>query len=278
MLVKDVMTKGIRWAELPGTRAEALELLRKTNVSAIPVVKRETDELVGMVTLRRLFEKPDEDQLAMLVDRDVPRISPNDDLKDAAKQMLKIFVRRLPVLDNGKLVGMITVRDIVYRAIAEMDLEGPVEKYMRPHILTIWDGTPLKAAVEVIDLAGFRGLPVINEKGDLVGIIDDFDIAKISEVEVDSKMSLMAGRSEGDSWTWDSEARVYITKRKLKIPDKLVKDVMTKELVTVTKKTGVSKTAQLMKQNKVEQAPVITADGRLAGLIRDIDLLRALTD
>jgi CBS domain-containing protein len=278
MLVKDVMTKGIRWAELPGTRAEALELLRKTNVSAIPVVKRGTDELVGMVTLRRLFEKPDEDQLAMLVDRDVPRISPNDDLKDAAKQMLKIFVRRLPVLDNGKLVGMITVRDIVYRAIAEMGLEGPVEKYMRPHILTIWDGTPLKAAVEVIDLAGFRGLPVINEKGDLVGIIDDFDIAKISEVEVDSKMSLMAGRSEGDSWTWDSEARVYITKRKLKIPDKLVKDVMTKELVTVTKKTGVSKTAQLMKQNKVEQAPVITADGRLAGLIRDIDLLRALTD
>jgi CBS domain-containing protein len=278
MLVKDVMTKEIKWAELPGTRAEALELLRKLNASAIPVVKRGTDELVGMVTLRRLFEKPDEDQLAMLVDRDVPRISPNDTLKNAAEQMLKIFVRRLPVLDNGKLVGMITVRDIVYRAIAGMNIEDPVEKYMRPHILTIWDGTPLKAAVEIIDLAGFRGLPVINEKGDLVGIIDDFDIAKISEVEVDSKMSQMAGRSEGDSWTWDSEARVYITKRKLKIPDKLVKDVMTKELVTVTKKTGVSKVAQLMKQNKVEQAPVITADGRLAGLIRDIDLLRALTD
>lgn len=278
MLVKDVMTKEVKWAELPGTRAEALELLRKINASAIPVVKRGTDELVGMVTLRRLFEKPDEDQLAMLVDRDVPRIKPNDTLKDAAEQMVKIFVRRLPVLDNGKLVGMITVRDIVYRAIAEMKIEEPVEKYMRPHILTIWEGTPLKAAVEILDLAGFRGLPVINEKGDLVGIIDDFDIAKISEVEVDSKMSQMAGRSEGDSWTWDSEARVYITKRKLKIPDKLVKDVMTKEIITVTKKTGVSKVAQLMKQHKVEQAPVITADGQLAGLVRDIDLLRALTD
>jgi CBS domain-containing protein len=278
VLVKDVMTKEIKWAELPGTRAEALELLRKLNASAIPVVKRGTDELVGMVTLRRLFEKPDEDQLAMLVDRDVPRIKPNDTLKEAAEQMLKIFVRRLPVLDNGKLVGMITVRDIVYRAIAEMNIEEPVEKYMRPHILTIWEGTPLKAAVEIIDLAGFRGLPVINEKGSLVGIIDDFDIAKISEVEVDSKMSQMAGRSEGDSWTWDSEARVYITKRKLKIPDKLVKDVMTKELITVTKKTGVSKVAQLMKQYKVEQAPVTTADGQLAGLVRDIDLLRALTD
>jgi CBS domain-containing protein len=278
MLVKDVMTKEVKWAEVPGTRAEALELLRKINASAIPVVKRGTDELVGMVTLRSLFEKPDEDQLAMLVDRDVPRISPNDKLKDAAKHMVDLFVRRLPVLENGKLVGIITVRDIVYRAISTMNLEMPVEDYMRPHILTIWEGTPLKAAVEVIDLAGFRGLPVINEKGDLVGIIDDSDIAKISELEVDSKMSQMAGRSEGDSWTWDSEARVYITKRKLKIPDKLVKDVMTKELVTVTRKTGVSKVAQLMKQNKVEQAPVITAEGKLAGLVRDIDLLRALTD
>ena len=278
MLVKDVMTKEVKWAEVPGTRAEALELLRKLNASAIPVVKRGTDELVGMVTLRRLFEKPDEDQLAMLVDRDVPRVSPNDDLKDAARHMVSAFVRRLPVLENGKLVGIITVRDIVYRAVAAMNIETPVEKYMRPHILTMWEGTPLKAAVEILDLAGFRGLPVINEKGDLVGIIDDFDIAKISEVEVDSKMSQMAGRSEGDSWTWDSEARIYITKRKLKIPEKLVKDVMTKDLITVTKKTSVSKAAQLMKQYKVEQAPVITADGQLAGLIRDIDLLRALLD
>jgi CBS domain-containing protein len=278
MLVKDVMTKEVKWAEVPGTRAEALELLRKINASAIPVVKRGANELIGMVTLRRLFEKPDEDQLAMLVDRDVPRVSPNDDLRDAAAHMLNAFVRRLPVLEDGRLVGIITVRDIVYRAIASMNIETPVEKYMRPHILAMWEGTPLKAAVEILDLAGFRGLPVINEKGDLVGIIDDSDIAKISEVEVDSKMSQMTGRSEGDSWTWDSEARIYITKKKLKVPDKTVKDVMTKDLITVTRKTCVSKVAQLMKQHRVEQAPVITADGQLAGLVRDIDLLRALLE
>ncbi len=276
MQVKDVMTKEVKWVEVPGTRAEALDLLKQLNASAIPVVKRGTDELVGIVTLRKLFENPDEDQLAMLVDRDIPSVSPNDQLKDAAKHILKTFVRRLPVLKNGKLAGIITVRDIVYRAIASMNLEKPVENYLRPHILTIWEGTPLRVAVEIIDLAGFRGLPVINEKGDLVGIIDDFDIAKVSELELDSKMSQMTGRSEGDSWTWDSEARMYITKRKLKVPDKLVKDVMTKNLVTITRKTAVSKSAQLMKQHKVEQAPVITPEGKLAGLIRDIDLLRAL--
>ncbi|MDI6643069.1 MAG: CBS domain-containing protein [Candidatus Hodarchaeaceae archaeon] len=276
MLVKDVMTKDVKWVEVPGSRAEALELLRKLGASAVPVVKRGTDELVGMVTLRKIFETPDEEQLAMLVDRDVPSVAVDDKLEAAASQLLKARVRRLPVLKNGKLVGIITVRDIVYRALAEMNIEKPAADYIRPHVIAVWDGTPLKAAVEIMDLSGFRGLPVIDEEGNLVGIIDDSDIIKVSNVEVNSKMSQMAGRSEGDSWTWDSEARIYITKRKLKIPDKLVKDVMAKELITITRKTPVSRTAQLMKQHQVEQTPVITADGKLAGIVRDVDLLRAL--
>lgn len=278
MQVKDVMTKEVKWAEVPGSRSEALELLRKLGASAIPVVKRGTDELVGMVTLRKLFEKPDEDQLAMLVDRDAPSVAPDDKLEVAVNQFLKVRTRRLPVLKEGKLAGIITIRDIVNRAIAEIAVEKPAADYMRPHMIAIWEGTPLKAAVEIMDLSGFRGLPVIDEKGNLAGIIDDSDIIKVSDVEVNSKMSQMAGRSEGDSWTWDSEARIYITKSELKIPDKLVKDVMVKDLITITRKTSVSRAAQLMKQNKVEQTPVLSADNKLVGIVRDVDLLRALAE
>jgi len=276
MQVKDVMTKEVKWVEVPGTRAEALELLKKLGTNAVPVVKRGTDELVGMVTLRKLFEKSDENQLAMLVDRDIPTVALTDGLEEAANRLLKTNVRKMPVLKNEKLVGIITVRDIVYRAIAEMNLERPASDFMRPHVIAVWDGTPLKTAVEIMDLSGFRALPAIDESGNLVGIIDDTDILNVSEVETKSKMSQMAGRSEGDSWTWDSENRIYITKQELKVPDKLVKDVMTKELVTITRKTPISRTAQLMKQNKIEQTPVLSADGKFIGLVRDIDLLRAL--
>ena len=89
-------------------------------------------------------------------------------------------------------------------------------------------------------------------------------------------MSQMTGRSEGDSWTWDSEDRIYITKRQLKIPDKKVKELMSKELVTITRRTPVSRVAEIMKQNKIEQVPVTTADGGLVGIVRDVDLLHAL--
>jgi CBS domain-containing protein len=274
--VKDVMTANIKCVEIPGTRAEALDLLRNLQASAIPAVKRGTNELVGMISLRKLFENPDEEQLAMLVDRDVPRISPDDPLEEAARRILASHSRRLPVLKDGRLVGIITVRDIVYRAISKMNLERPASDYMNPNTIVIWDGTPLQAALEIMVLSRSRALPVIDEKGNLVGIVDDSDIVKVSDVETESKMSHMAGRTEGDSWTWDSEDRVYITKRKLKVPDKLVRDIMEKNLITITRKTSVSRCAELMKQHRIEQTPVVGADGRLVGVVHDADLLRAL--
>ena len=273
-----MMTKEVKWIEVPGSRTEALELLRKLSISAIPVVKRGTHELMGMVTLRRLFETRDEDQLAMLVDRDVPTVHPDDSIEEAASKFLKSGARRMTVLKDEKIVGVITIRDIIYRAIAEMSMEKPASDFVRKHVIVVWEGTPLKAVIEIMALAGFRGLPVINDSGIMVGIIDDSDVIKVSDVEVGSKMSQMSGGGEGDNWTWDSEDRVYITKSQLKIPNKLVKDIMTKDLVTISRKTSISRVAQLMKQNHVEQTPVVSSDGKLVGIIRDVDLLRALVE
>lgn len=278
MRVKDVMTAEVKYVEVPGTRAEALELLRKLNISSAPVVKGDTQELVGIVTLRNLFDHQDEEQLGMLVDRDVPTVAPEDSIEDTARLIFKTGARRLPVVKDGKLVGIVTVRDIVYRAVAGMDTEKPAFDYMRRRIAAIWEGTPIRAAMEIMALAGLRALPVIDMEGKLVGIVDDADIIGLSEVETESRMSQMAGRSEGDSWTWDSEDRMYITKKKIKLPDKPVKDVMDKELVAVTKRTSVGKCAEVMKQHKIEQTPVMSADGELIGIVRDIDLLRAVIE
>lgn len=276
MKVKDVMTGEVKYAEIPGTRAEAIELLKKLEVSAIPVVKANTGELVGMVTLRKLLEHPEEDQLAVLVDRNVPTVSPEDELKVAAEHILRTGNRRLPVVQDGELVGVITVRDIVYRALANLNLERPASDFMQPSVAAVWEGTPLRAVVEIMSLAKVRALPVINEAGDLVGIIDDSDIIKLAEVETTSRISQMSGKSEGDSWSWDSEARIYITKTELRLPSIPVKEVMVRDLISITKKTSVSRCAQLMKENRIEQTPVLSADNKFLGLVRDIDLLGAL--
>jgi CBS domain-containing protein len=276
MKVKDVMTKKVRWAEIPGSRTDAFELMREIGASALPVVKRGTDELVGLVTLQKLFENPDEDQLAMLVDREVPTVNQDEDLKVAAELFRKFGVRRLPVVKDGKLAGILTVKDIVHRTIAEMGVDRPASDFMRSHIIAVWDGTPLPAVLQLIRLSGFRVLPVIDAGGKLLGTISDMDLVRLGDIEVGSRMSQMTGRSEGDSWSWDTEARIYVTKKELTVPDKPVKEVMSKDLVTISKRTSVSKTAQLMRQRDVGQVLVLNADGKLLGAVRDIDLLRVV--
>ncbi|MEM2282696.1 MAG: CBS domain-containing protein [Candidatus Hadarchaeales archaeon] len=275
MKVSEVMTKKVKWAEIPGTRESALELLKELDVSAVPVLKSETGEFVGMITLRRLLDHPDEDQLAMLVDREVPTVSPSQDLKECAQIMLGRRLRRLPVVEGRKLVGVITVRDIVYRVLIQ-GFEVPASNFMSSSTVAIWEGTPLRATLEIMSLAGLRALPVIDSSGNLVGMVDDSDIVKVCELETSSRMSQMAGRTEGDSWTWDTEDRIYITKRILSVPEKAVREVMTTQLITIDRKTSVSESARLMKEHRIEQLPVVSAEGRFVGIVYDMDLLKVL--
>jgi CBS domain-containing protein len=276
MKVKDVMTKEVKWVEIPGSRVDALELMKEMRIREIPAVKKGTGELIGIVTLRRLFEKPDEDQLALLVDREVPTVKPDDDLKTAVKVLLNSRVRRLPVLKNGKLVGILSVKDVVERVIMKSNIETPVSELMRPHLIAVWEGTPLKAVLQLIRLSGFRVLPVIDEEGKLLGTVDDTHILSLSDVELASRMSQMTGRSESDSWAWDTEARIYITKKELTVPDKSVSEVMNQDVVRVGKRTPANRAAKLMEEKGVKELLVESTDEKLLGIVRDLDLLKSL--
>lgn len=277
MKVEDVMNKDIRTVKVPGNRDDAIELLRELRVSAVPVLKKDSGELVGMISLRDLFENPDENQIGMLVNRDVVSVTPNQSLKEAAKAMIVKNERRLPVVDDGKLVGIITVRGILSQAIAERKKDTTVSEFMQTSTTSIWEATPLNVAVEILNHSNERALPVLNDEGDLSGIIGDEDIINVSEVKTEEITELMRGKSETEKWAWDSEDRLYITKRSLRTPDKKVRDIMTTDVITITKRTSASKCAKLMEENDVHQLPVVSGR-KMIGMITDEDLLKVLTE
>ncbi|MEM1688946.1 MAG: CBS domain-containing protein [Candidatus Hadarchaeales archaeon] len=276
MKVKDAMTREVKWVEVPGVSSDALDLMKKLGTNAVPVVRKDTEEFVGMVSAQTILENPDENQLAMLVDRDVPTISPDADLGEAAKLMFEKNVRRLPVLKEKKLVGILTVRDILRRVIAAMNIDKPAEEFMRPHMIAVWDGTPLKVAVHLLKLSGFRVLPVIDDEGKLVGKLSDTDVLKVSDVDISSTVGQLTGKSESDSWAWDTEARIYITKKELKLPDKLVRDVMSPKLITISRSTPVGEVSRMLAESRDNEAFVLGSSEELLGLVRDIDLLKVL--
>ena len=100
MKVKRVMSKKVVSVSVPGNRESALKLMRDEHISVLPVVKGDTKELVGLLTRSDLISNPDEDQIAMLMSRDLITASVSEEIETVDKDMIENNVIRVPVVDD----------------------------------------------------------------------------------------------------------------------------------------------------------------------------------
>lgn len=122
--------------------------------------------------------------------RDCATIEAHASLADAHKIMREKKVRRLPVLEHGKLVGIVTLGDVrgaepsqastlsvweMHKLLADLK----VEKIMTPHPLTVAQDATIGQAAQIMLDRKVSGLPVVDEKGNLVGIITESDIFRL---------------------------------------------------------------------------------------------------
>ncbi len=278
MLVKEIMAKDIFYVHVPGNRTNALEIMREKKVSGLPVVKNGTKELVGLLTRTDLVENPDEEQIALIMTRNIITASPNDDVEDVAVKMIDNNIRRVPIVKDGNLVGLVTASDLINKALWKMDIQDPAEDYMIQRIPTSWDGTPLNVAFEIMRYYKLKVLISLNNDGKISGILTETDFIEESEVVSERTVHNTSVGTEGDKWSWDSKSVLYVIKNHLKFSDKTIKDVANTELVIVTTKTSVKECANKMRQRNIEQIPVIDVEGDLVGLVRAVDLIKAISD
>ena len=87
----------------------------------MPVIKNDTNKLVGILTRSDMITNPDEEQIAMLMTRDLITAKMDDELKTVAEKMVENNIRRIPVVnDEDELVGIVTSFDIVALAICNL--------------------------------------------------------------------------------------------------------------------------------------------------------------
>ena len=104
---------------------------------------------------------------------------PTDTIKRVAKIMQEVDTGVVPVSDNGKVVGLITDRDIVLRVVAEGgDLNGPVSAAMSEDVQTCREDDNLADAAARMGSHQLRRLVVVNDSGRLAGILSLGDIAQ----------------------------------------------------------------------------------------------------
>jgi len=129
-----------------------------------------------------------------------------------------------------------------------------VANWMSKNIITIDENDSMHDAMKLLKENGIRMLPVI-EKGKLIGIVTDRDLKRASA---------------SDATSLEIHELFYLLTR-IK-----VKNLMTKEVITVAPDFTVEETAQVLQKNRISGAPVVDADGQIVGTITKTDLFRVL--
>ena len=118
--VRDAMTEDPRSIGASEPVVDAARLMREQHVGSLPVT--ENDKLVGVITDRdittRVVAEAADPKLISVGDvysRDLISVEPDQDLDEALGLMARHQVRRLPVIENGRLVGMVAQADIALK-------------------------------------------------------------------------------------------------------------------------------------------------------------------
>ena len=117
-------------------------------------------------------------ELKDLMSRDVKVISPDMSIREAASQMLKGDFGMMPVGDADAMVGTISDRDIVIRAVAlGLGVDTKVRDVMSPGVSSVQETDTVDQAVKIMSERQVRRLPVVNQDKKLVGIVALGDLA-----------------------------------------------------------------------------------------------------
>ena len=118
MQVSEMMNKNVVTISPDETAALAARLLSRNNVGSLPVCGSD-GKLRGMVTDRDIVLRcvaaenvPESTTVREIMSRGIVTVAPEDDVKEAARLMAHEQIRRLPVVREGHVVGMVTLADI----------------------------------------------------------------------------------------------------------------------------------------------------------------------
>lgn len=275
MKVKNLMSVPV-YMEIPASRRELLEFMKKRNINFVPLVKKNTRKVAGVITRNDLLYHPDEEQIALIMNRNPITVTPNTSITEAAKKILDNNQRYLLVIENDELKGVLSVADIVWKFIAAQQFNETVDQFMSQKFLCLWYRTPIKIAYKIMKFNGAEVAPVIDDHSTLAGFVTISDILNAVQVIIKDRIMHLSTSGESQEWDWDVSSMVYITKEELEFLDKTVADIMTRKVYTVTSSSTISECAKKMKKLDIDQMPVVDANGNLVGIIHDIHLLSIL--
>jgi CBS domain-containing protein len=190
--VREIMEENVITLKENADIDEAIETFLTKNVGGVPIVN-DDNQLLSIITerdvIRNLLDKIDENEVIDdYITRDVIKATPGERLKDVARTMVRNGFRRLPVVSEERLVGIITSTDFIkllgsdwafnhiqtgnVREITNVRME----EIMKRDVITAKEGDKLKDIAEIMVTNDIGALPVVDDNLRIKGIITEKDV------------------------------------------------------------------------------------------------------
>jgi CBS-domain-containing membrane protein len=263
----------VEWIDSP-ERVERLFPQLREMIGRGLITGEDTDILLYKAHDVRML--PEMVTVAEVMSRDVDSVSPDTPSRAVVELVGGKACRAVPVVEEGRPVGIVTNRDLVERgllpvrsellgmlsdaeraaALCRLD-EKKARDVMTPNPVTVVDGATVAAAADVMAHKRLKRLPVVASSGKLVGIVSRLDLLRtVAEVFPTSPEEPRATPLRGD------------------LP---LSRVMRKDVPVVLRDTPVSEVLQAVVSSRLNRALVVDAERRVVGIVTDEEILDRVT-
>lgn len=253
---RDIIECGLITVSKVESVYKAIELMVEKNISGLPVV--DETGLVGMIS--------EKDVLTLLyanefvagpvkayMTRGIVSFDEEDRLADICDCLVKNDFRRVPILYEGKLTGVISRTDLIRAARDKFRPQDVAENspkqdrdtvltrdIMKCGLLTVQRETPIYEAMDIMTTRHVTGLPVVDDRMNLVGILSERDLLKL---------------------LFDPDAK----------PGK-TEEFMTEEVVSFNHDDDLSDACDCLINNRFRRVPILN-QGKVVGIISRADVI-----
>ena len=250
LTVADVMSKNVAIISPDETVVSAAKMMSEKRVSCLAVM--DGGQVAGILTetdmLRRVARNGKRfyhSKLEQIISHSVKSVSPDMSVLEASNIMSETRIKRLPILEQGKLVGIVTQTDLV-RALTSYGLWRDVSEIMSCDVAVIAEDATVAKAAELMTLRRISCI-VVLDGGEAVGVLTQKDmLRRVVALQRDP-------------------ARVRI------------RDVMSSPVASVVANCSVFSASKMMEEMNVRRL-VVTEGKELAGVVTQTDIFRAVRD
>jgi len=257
MKVKEIMTTKIISVDKDDSLKHVLDLMKKYDITKIPVLEEKkffglvTDNVIAykLGSIRKRSVTASRLHASSVTEKKVTTISADEDVKNILKSVGEPGPTMLPVVEKGKLIGVITKADLLPMVKSKNSIYSIMQR--KVHSVSLDDRVIHARRLMISE--NIARLPVLEEKK-LVGIISDIEIA-------------LAFASLKKSFS--------LGKQKHHLDELLVKDAMRAPVIWTKPSISIFDAAQLMLNQNIGALPLLENE-KLVGMVTRTDLIKTI--